>query len=177
MFGPCPEVIKLFHPQHNWAWNFKRSCKLKCWNKKTFLAFKLADVVFIMLTNVKMPTCVGILTFMSIINFMLSWVEHKKSFITSRPGFVASLSRAISVLAFVSLDRTELVLLCFTCIPACMFVSLFSNTISLRRHGWVCYLILWYFIVVLTCFLLVKNTGWLLIITFLMLTPKSTWIV
>ena len=32
---------------------------------KTFLAFKLSDVVFIMLINVKMPTIVGILTFMS----------------------------------------------------------------------------------------------------------------
>ena len=33
-----------------------------------------------------MPTIVGILTFMSMINFMLSWGDHEKSFITSRPG-------------------------------------------------------------------------------------------
>ena len=39
---------------------------------KTFLAFKLSDDVFIMLINVKMPTIVGILTFMSMINFMIS---------------------------------------------------------------------------------------------------------
>ena len=39
-----------------------------------------------MLINVKMPTIVGILTFMSIINFMLSRVEHEKSFITSEMG-------------------------------------------------------------------------------------------
>ena len=32
----------------------------------------LVDVLFIMLTNVKMPTIVGILTFISTINFMLS---------------------------------------------------------------------------------------------------------
>ena len=32
----------------------------------------LSDVVFIMLINVKMPTIVGILTFMSRINFVLS---------------------------------------------------------------------------------------------------------
>ena len=38
-----------------------------------------------MLINVKMPTIVGILTFMIMINFMLSWVEHVKSFITSEP--------------------------------------------------------------------------------------------
>ena len=33
-----------------------------------------------MLINVKMPTIVGILTFMSMINFMLSSVEHEKSY-------------------------------------------------------------------------------------------------
>ena len=38
-----------------------------------------------MLINVKMPTIVGILAFMSMINFVLSRVEHKKSFITSGP--------------------------------------------------------------------------------------------
>ena len=36
-----------------------------------FLALNLSDVVFIMLINVKMPTFVGILTFMSRINFVL----------------------------------------------------------------------------------------------------------
>ena len=50
---------------------------------KKFLALSLSDVVFIMLINVKMPTIVGILAFMSRINFLLSWVEHEKSFITS----------------------------------------------------------------------------------------------
>ena len=48
------------------------------------LALSLSDVVFIALVNVKMPTIVGILTFMSRINFVLSWVEHG-SFITSGP--------------------------------------------------------------------------------------------
>ena len=55
-----------------------------------FLALILLDVVFIMLINVKMPTIVaivGILTFISRINFMLSLVEHEKSYITS--GLVA----------------------------------------------------------------------------------------
>ena len=55
---------------------------------KKFIALSLSDVIFIMLINVKMPTIVGILTFISMINFMLSWVEHEKSFITSGPGFV-----------------------------------------------------------------------------------------
>ena len=39
---------------------------------KKFLALSLSDVVFIMLINVKMPTTVGILTFMSRINFEFS---------------------------------------------------------------------------------------------------------
>ena len=36
------------------------------------LALGLSDVVFIMLINVKMPMIVGILTFISRINFVLS---------------------------------------------------------------------------------------------------------
>ena len=39
---------------------------------KTFLALKFSDVVVIMLINVKIPTIVGILTFLSMINFMLN---------------------------------------------------------------------------------------------------------
>ena len=39
---------------------------------KKFLALSLSDVVLIMLINVKMPTIVGIFTFMSRINFVLS---------------------------------------------------------------------------------------------------------
>ena len=36
------------------------------------LALSLSDVVFMILINVKMQTIVGILTFMSMINFVLS---------------------------------------------------------------------------------------------------------
>ena len=39
---------------------------------KKFIALILSDYVFIMLINAKMPTIVGILTFLSRINFMLS---------------------------------------------------------------------------------------------------------
>ena len=52
--------------------NFNCSYKLKYRQIKKFLALSLSGVVFIMLINVKMPTIVGILTFMSMINFMLS---------------------------------------------------------------------------------------------------------
>ena len=45
---------------------------------KMFLAFKLFDVVFIMLINVKMPKIVGILTFMSMINSFSFELNIKK---------------------------------------------------------------------------------------------------
>ena len=54
--------------------------------KNSFLSFKLSDSLLIMLINVKMPTIVGILTSMSMANFMLSCIEHEISFITSVPG-------------------------------------------------------------------------------------------
>ena len=44
--------------------------KLKYQQMKKFLALGLSDVVFIMLINVKMSTIVGILIFMSRINFI-----------------------------------------------------------------------------------------------------------
>ena len=44
---------------------------------KAFLAFKRSDVVFTMLINVQMLTIDGILTLMSMINFILG--EHDKS--------------------------------------------------------------------------------------------------
>ena len=42
-------------------------------------------MLFFLLINVKMPTIVGILTFMSSKKFMLRQGEHEKSFITSGP--------------------------------------------------------------------------------------------
>ena len=43
------------------------------WNaeKERLLALRFTDAVFVVLMNVRMPTRVGILTFMSMINFML----------------------------------------------------------------------------------------------------------
>ena len=52
-----------------------------------FLAFKLSDVVFIMLINVKMPTIVGILTFMSSIFSCLAELSMNK--VLQPPGQVA----------------------------------------------------------------------------------------
>ena len=45
-YQPDTEVINCFHAQLNWAWNFNCSQKLKCWNIKTFLAFRLWNVAF-----------------------------------------------------------------------------------------------------------------------------------
>ena len=39
-----------------------------------------------MLINVKMPTLVGILTFMNWISFMLSWIEYEKTFYSLGPS-------------------------------------------------------------------------------------------
>ena len=73
---PGPEVIKYF------------SCSTQLLIKtiipkntkiKKSLALSLSDVVFIILINVKMPTFVGILTFMSRINSGFSRVEHEQS--------------------------------------------------------------------------------------------------
>ena len=49
-------------------------------------------MLFFPLIHVKMPTIVGILTYMSGENFMLIWVEHEKSFITSGPGCITEQS-------------------------------------------------------------------------------------
>ena len=59
-------------------------------NIKNFSFFSDSDkstMLFFLLTNVKMPTIVDILTFMSRKNFMLNSVEHEKSFITSGPDW------------------------------------------------------------------------------------------
>ena len=53
-----------------------------------FLGSDMHWMLFFPTINVKMPTFVGILTFMSRKIFMLSWVEHEKSFIISGPGYI-----------------------------------------------------------------------------------------
>ena len=67
-----PKVIKRFSCSTQLSTKFQLLIKLKYRQMKKFLASILLDIVFIMLVNVKMLTIVGILTFMSMINFMLS---------------------------------------------------------------------------------------------------------
>ena len=57
-----------------------------------FLGSDKPRMLFFLFINVKMPTIVGILTFMSWKNFMLNSVEHEKSFITSGPDNSESFS-------------------------------------------------------------------------------------
>ena len=64
---------------------------------KKFIALSLSDVVYIMLINVKMPAIVGILRFMSRINFVLNCVEYGIFFIISGPECSHSLIRVHSV--------------------------------------------------------------------------------
>ena len=52
---------------------------------KDNLALKLSDFVFILLINVKMPTAVGILTFVSRINYVLSVELSMNFFIATIP--------------------------------------------------------------------------------------------
>ena len=61
-----PEFVKLFPCSTQLSSKFQLLIKkLNIPQMKKFIALSLSDVVFIMLINVKMPTIVGILTFMS----------------------------------------------------------------------------------------------------------------
>ena len=57
--------------------------KFKYIKKFSFFLAQVSLECYFLLRIVKMPIIAGILTFMSWKIFMLSWVEHGKSFITS----------------------------------------------------------------------------------------------
>ena len=78
---------------------------------KKFIALSLSNVVFIMLINIKMPAIVGILTFMSRINFVLSSVEPEKSFITSVHGLGLQIGVFYQITIFLFLNQNMLWLL------------------------------------------------------------------
>ena len=61
-----------------------------------FIGLNHQSQSFILLINVKMPTNVGILTFLSRIKFMLSRVEPENSFITSGLDQTASYGSLIT---------------------------------------------------------------------------------
>ena len=67
-----PRCYKSLSCSTQLSMKFQLLIKLKFQQIKKFLALSLSGVVFIMLINAKMPTIVGILPFMSRINFVLS---------------------------------------------------------------------------------------------------------
>ena len=70
-----PQVIKLLSCSTKLSMKIQLLIKIKMLKIKRYSCFTLAslsDVEFILLISVKMPTIVGILTFMSRISFMLS---------------------------------------------------------------------------------------------------------
>ena len=69
---PCPKVINLFPCSTQLSTKFQMLINTKILTNKKFLALCLSDFAFSMLIKVKMPTIVGILTFISRINFVLS---------------------------------------------------------------------------------------------------------
>ena len=71
-FMSRPLGYKTFSCSTQLSKKFQFLIKLKYREIKKFLALNLSDPVFILLINVKVPTIVGILTFMSRINFVLS---------------------------------------------------------------------------------------------------------
>ena len=77
---PGPKVIKTFFMLKSTELE-----KIKYRQMRKFLARGLSNVVFIMLIIVKTPTIADILTFISTINFVLSWVEHEKNNLRARP--------------------------------------------------------------------------------------------
>ena len=81
--GPGPEVISFFSCSTQLSMKFQTFITTKMLKITIFLALNPSGILFILLINVKMPTIVGTLTFMSRINFVLSWFEHY-IFITSR---------------------------------------------------------------------------------------------
>ena len=59
---------------------------------KLFSGSDNSRMLFVLLIHVKMPTVVGVFTFMSRKIFILSWVEHENVFITSGPNPDVALS-------------------------------------------------------------------------------------
>ena len=65
----------------DWNMEFQLFIKAKMLKNRFFLLSNHQMSYFIMLINVKMPTVVGILTLICMINnFMLSRIEHEKRF-------------------------------------------------------------------------------------------------
>ena len=67
-----PEIIKLFSFSTQLSMKFLMLINIKISRKTIFLGSDKPRMLFFQLINVKMPTIIGILTFMSRKNFMLN---------------------------------------------------------------------------------------------------------
>ena len=83
-----PQGYKTFFMLNSFEHETLNAHKYTNIKKFIFLGSDKLRMLFFLLINVKMPTIVGILTFMSRKNLMLSWAGHEKSFITSGPGLL-----------------------------------------------------------------------------------------
>ena len=81
-----PEVIKLFLCSTQISMKFVLLINLKLLTIANSFLLNITSMKISLLMNMKMPTFVGVFIFISRENFMLSWVEYKKRFITSEPG-------------------------------------------------------------------------------------------
>ena len=86
--GPGPEVIKLLSCVSQLSIKFVLLTDLKLLTTANSFLLNIAEhdfffFFFFLLTDMKMPTIVGIFRFVSREMFMLSWAEPEKSFITS----------------------------------------------------------------------------------------------
>ena len=82
---PGPKIIKYFSCSTPLSMKFKLLINTEISKINGNISLNHQSQSFILLINVKI-TIVGILTFMSRVDFMLSWVEHEKSVIISGPG-------------------------------------------------------------------------------------------
>ena len=83
---PGPEVIKLFSCSIHEILNAHKYKKYQ--EIQLFSGSDKPRMLFFMFITVKMPTIVGILTFMSRKKFLLNLAKHEKRFITLGPVLV-----------------------------------------------------------------------------------------
>ena len=85
-----PQGYKLFSCSTQLSMKFFMLINLKLLIIANSFLLNIAEHKISLLINMKMPTIVGIFIFFSRENFMLSWDEHDKCFITSGPGVFIS---------------------------------------------------------------------------------------
>ena len=78
------KTISMLNSAEHKIWNTHKGKEIS--RNTAFSGLDKPRMSFFLIINVTMPTILGILTFMTRKNFMLSWDEYGKSFITSGPA-------------------------------------------------------------------------------------------